>query len=673
MFKIYSFDIFDTLITRKTATPPGIFLIIQYYLRNDWGNNYPVNLIEDFYQIRIDAEDKARKKSPFEETTLDEIYRTIQNRFQLSSYQTERLKELEINTELEYIVGIRENISKVINLIDSGKQVILISDMYLSAKDIGRMLEKIEPRLLMCPIYVSSEQKISKQTGNLFKQILKEYKIEAKQLFHYGDNINSDFRIPQKIGIRAELYIFKAISEFEQIYFEEDRLYVQLVAGISKIARINLSEVQKIEKVGICYSGPLLYAYTEFVLQSAINQNLKKIYFLSRDGHILLKIAKIINEKGKLNLDLQYLHVSRQVCYLASMFEITSKECEWILDFMDNIQTLAERFNLNPDTLIQLFNSRLTVKITDIKEKLSVAHRHALCNLLINNEEINNLFLQKANEFRTVFLEYMQQNNIFSDMPFAMVDIGWSGKMQDSLYKTLSFQKSGIKINYFYFGMYNSGYQKFTKYTSQLNQKNYFLEHPMKVRTHATFFEVITCTNHGTTISYARNENGKIIPILDPYLALSQWDINAYQNQILYFASLFKEIKDNFPNMRNYNHELAFKMKTQAEKPIQNILETVGDFPFTMGHNESKIDFLAPPISFKQIVSWSINRKNDFSYWIDGSLSRSKFIVKSYFYIFNKVRMNIRILKNFVFHAKQSFKKKLKRYLYRINSKRFHF
>ena len=660
MVQIYSFDIFDTLITRKTATAAGIFLIIQYQLRKAGRNDYPVNLIEDFYQIRIDAENEARQKSEFEETTFDDIYKEIQLRFKLTPAQIETLKKLEINTELEYSIGIQRNISRVIHLLESGKQVIFLSDMYLPSADIKKLLEKAELRLAGCPVYVSSEQKAAKRSGKLYARILTEFQLEAAQLLHYGDNRYSDFLVPKKMGIQTELFNYKAISEYEQIYFAEDRLYMQMVAGVSKNTRLQLLPAQSLERVGACYSGPLLYTYTEFVLQRVLDLNLKKIYFLSRDGHILFQIAKIINDKNKLNLDIQYLHVSRQVGYLASLFEITSKEGNWILEFMDNLNTLAARFDLNPANLMERLNRKLNEPVSEPNRTLTERQKRAICNLLIKDKNLNTLFLKKAEDFRTLFLDYMNQKKLFEDIPFAMVDIGWSGKMQDSIYKTLSSRKNNIQMHYFYFGMYNTGVQKFTQYTSGFNQKHYFLESPMQVRTHATFFEVITSTNHGTTISFKQNKDGEIIPVLGPYKASPNWNSAAYQNQILYFANEFQKISAGFPNMRSYGYEIAMAMKTQAEKPVKEMAETIGNYPFTMGHNEKEKETLAPRITFSQILHWSVNRKNEFANWVPGALQRSTYMVRTFYYILNTARMNIRRLKTGAIDSKQLIKEKMK-------------
>ena len=54
---MYSFDIFDTLITRATAEPKGIFKLMQEIMREKGG--YPPFLTENFYELRVGAEELA--------------------------------------------------------------------------------------------------------------------------------------------------------------------------------------------------------------------------------------------------------------------------------------------------------------------------------------------------------------------------------------------------------------------------------------------------------------------------------------------------------------------------------------------------------------------------------------------------------------------------------------
>ena len=84
VYKLYSFDIFDTLITRKTATPLGIFLLMQDRLKSYDIDKYIKN---NFYYIRIETERYLRKyfcNAENEDITLFAIYDLIANNYNLS-------------------------------------------------------------------------------------------------------------------------------------------------------------------------------------------------------------------------------------------------------------------------------------------------------------------------------------------------------------------------------------------------------------------------------------------------------------------------------------------------------------------------------------------------------------------------------------------------------------
>ena len=75
---LYSFDIFDTLISRRVGIPTGIFALIQEKIQSD--SALPQKLRDNFYNIRIDAErfvrDTANKSGRSIDILFEEIYST---------------------------------------------------------------------------------------------------------------------------------------------------------------------------------------------------------------------------------------------------------------------------------------------------------------------------------------------------------------------------------------------------------------------------------------------------------------------------------------------------------------------------------------------------------------------------------------------------------------------
>ena len=205
-YKLYSFDIFDTLITRQVATPKGIFALMQSEISKAAG--FSDDFKKHFYNIRIKSERNARenkfKTKNTKEVNLYEIYADIQKSHSLSDEQIKYLTDLEIKTETNNIVPIDKNIKTVLNLKKSGAKVILISDMYLPSSVIKKMLSNISQELSEIPLYLSNEYHAGKWEGTLYKKIKDIENVPYHQWMHCGDNLFADIKKAKKLGIRTK-------------------------------------------------------------------------------------------------------------------------------------------------------------------------------------------------------------------------------------------------------------------------------------------------------------------------------------------------------------------------------------------------------------------------------------------------------------------------------------
>ena len=218
--KTVSFDVFDTLITRKTATPKGIFKIMQEVLKsNNKYTNLPEFIKDNFYTLRVQSEAYLRKTKvtkEIQDITFQEIYDVIGYNNGLSKAQIAQLKELEIEIENKNICGIEENIEKLKKYMQEGYNVILISDMYLPANEIRRLLTKVDKVFFSIPLFISSEYRKTKGTGELY-EVVKEKNCLNKNLWtHIGDNPYGDIAAADRFGISVQKYDMPAIKDYEK-------------------------------------------------------------------------------------------------------------------------------------------------------------------------------------------------------------------------------------------------------------------------------------------------------------------------------------------------------------------------------------------------------------------------------------------------------------------------
>ena len=131
-----SFDIFDTAILRRILYPKDIFDLVS--LRIPEIKNF------NFKEMRIKSECIARKNigelNKNGEITLDDIYKNIQNITAFDDIIIEKLKTMEIETELD-VCKQNEYIHKIYSYcLEKKKKIIFTSDMYLPCKTIEKIL-----------------------------------------------------------------------------------------------------------------------------------------------------------------------------------------------------------------------------------------------------------------------------------------------------------------------------------------------------------------------------------------------------------------------------------------------------------------------------------------------------------------------------------------------------
>ena len=103
MPQIFSFDIFDTLFTRLVSKPTEIFKICgDRALQFGWINFSA----ETFCEIRGNSEQRSRLFYEGGEVNLDEIYREIANTLEIEAETIDKLKNLELEVEAEYLVAV---------------------------------------------------------------------------------------------------------------------------------------------------------------------------------------------------------------------------------------------------------------------------------------------------------------------------------------------------------------------------------------------------------------------------------------------------------------------------------------------------------------------------------------------------------------------------------------
>jgi HAD superfamily hydrolase (TIGR01549 family) len=204
-----SFDIFDTLVLRPFLTPSDIFNL----LNSTFAETCPEVTVLRFYDIRIEAEQIARKNSKDPDTIdIHDIYEVIKSRFAISDSVAEVMMSAETALEIKYCTQ-RKTGYELFSLAKSlNKKVLLVSDMYLQRDTIEKIL-KNNSYEDWDRLYISSEEKASKSNGDLYDTVLSDSKLTKNQVLHIGDSLYSDIEQAKKHGLTTA-HIPRTIDAF---------------------------------------------------------------------------------------------------------------------------------------------------------------------------------------------------------------------------------------------------------------------------------------------------------------------------------------------------------------------------------------------------------------------------------------------------------------------------
>lgn len=481
-FDYISFDIFDTLIKRNVKDPSDIFELIPKRYGKDLTN---------FKEKRINAEYTARKQSQFEDVTLKEIYDYLE----YSDAEKKELINIEIELEKDYCTANKEILKLYNYLIERNKKIYITSDMYLDKKTVEDILKhngynKYEK------LYISSDKRTTKVSGNIFKNILKEEHISNSQLIHIGDNFLGDFLAPKKLNIKSVL-IKRKVKNSE---FESNNNKTMKYNILSSFINNNVdNKLDEYSKFGYEVLGPILYSFTTWIHKKIKEDKIDKIYFLARDAKVIMETYKEIYEKE--HIPIFYIKASRKSVILASLKNIK--------DFNELYQKVFPLL-IKVATVENLF---YTLGL----EKLNYPYKDKILLNLNENEktEIFNILKEPLEQNSSKQYEYLKrylmQNEFYGNV--ALVDIGWYGTIQFYFEKYI--QSSNTNLFGYYYGVCNkkifAEYQKLKRKGFLINDENDY-EYQIITFLNIGLFESMFLSTDASTIGYYET-NGKIQPL----------------------------------------------------------------------------------------------------------------------------------------------------------------
>lgn len=217
---LYSFDLFDTCITRMHAYPRDLFYDLGLRLAPTSASEAArKRFARRFQRARIRAEKVANwlvRRTGREHADIEGIYRHLRWLMRTGNSAAEMM-QAELTLEEESLYPIDETVEKIRQLRAAGHRILFISDMYIPARWLGPLLARLGVMEPGDGLYVSCDIGASKHSGRLFAHVLKEEGITSTNLIHTGDNAHADIHMAQMHGIQAVHYTPAHLTEREAI------------------------------------------------------------------------------------------------------------------------------------------------------------------------------------------------------------------------------------------------------------------------------------------------------------------------------------------------------------------------------------------------------------------------------------------------------------------------
>lgn len=576
---IHSFDVFDTCITRTYSEPADLFLeLARVTLLQQFGiaEGDEITMLA---KQRIIAESDARRRSSREEIQLTDIYTEL-SRLRETSFDAQSMLSTELALELESIVQIPSTFARYREYQSAGHRIIFISDMYLPVQTVLTMLNKCGYEATDDNLYLSGDIGLKKRSGKLYTHVLQTEDVPPASIIHHGDNLVSDIRMAKAQGLKtvhvsqhrtaahyASALLHKStlwqnisdkmqkLSRFYRNFYHSpaSRLSPEKQVALSRVSAAASILLRKqcdrdssndhLYAIGYFVAAPLFTSYVLWLLNTARDNGIKKLYFVARNGQIFHRLAEKICRAGGYDIELRYLYGSRAAWYPSS-FESFDADSIALLVKKYPKKTVGEIFeDLGfPATTIATLLAAVTGSCQGDSSATDEIAVRAVLEWLSKSEHSEAITEQFASSWRNI-ADYLSQEQVFDQVKFGIVDIGWHLSSHNALHKILRRVGKG-GFSGFYFGVGRRRQEVadeapyFAFVSDVASRRHSWL---FKLGAMSLLEEVFAAADHPTTSGYYR-EGDRVFPQLNSDSPTKRSRIaEIVQEAILAFADFMLE------------------------------------------------------------------------------------------------------------------------------------
>ncbi|WP_198389207.1 HAD family hydrolase [Burkholderia ubonensis] len=425
------------------------------------------------------------------------------------------IREVELSVE-ESVQHVDQEVRAVLEALHGQRKVLyLLSDFYLPASMVSRLLEKHGILGYFEKLFVSCDTMETKRSGAAYRRLLADTGVNPSAGLMIGDNRESDYRQATAAGMHA---IWLDRSAEESYYRRAAAVFKDCSATSAKIREVISPSGTDAERKVFPELSLALYYFTQELHRNLVARGARDVFFLSREGQLLKHLFDDYQQRacfrGGLHIKSHYFESSRRASFMPSLGALENETFETLFRQYRRI-SIAEFFrNLGLDDEMDRFRAQIG---PSFDERLDDLPTSAVFKDLLGNPEFKRLYKAHNDAQYRGFIEYVKGfARQDSQRTMYLVDVGWKGTIQDNIFQILSKDKSNSpfdSVDGFYVGLVASGR------AGKQNRKRGLLFD--SVGNHAagyspfnenrSLFEVVLAADHGSAKGYHVREDGRAV------------------------------------------------------------------------------------------------------------------------------------------------------------------
>jgi FMN phosphatase YigB (HAD superfamily) len=448
-----SFDLFDTLLIRRIHDPDLLKPATARYISSladcsgvqiSWPK---VQKLRDSIEQRH-RQETGRRYEDYEACYPRFMEELLQRIFadQYDEQLLERVTLYELGVENSMLVPRQELVQWLEELHGQGKRIFIISDVYLPAEHLEKLVEHAGILHLVEKVISSADTFLAKASAKAYPLLLEQFGLDYSSWLHIGDNPHSDGLKAAEVGIRALVIRDgrekwrKAVGKRYFNYsggrpFWKGRVLQQLMLPLEA----ENTDHDALYVAGYTFLAPVISGFVQQLAEQVQRLGIKKIFFLSREGWLFKQVWEKITPQLYPPEQLpavEYLYVSRMALAGAGCAYQGLTRANADIAFLPagnrDFRDVCRIFSLEEEPLeshLLRFKLHVDTPLSPLHEGYRPEDRLAF-NELLEDQEFQDAVRKQCRPRNDALQCYLEDVGFYDHDDVALVDIGWLGTIQ---------------------------------------------------------------------------------------------------------------------------------------------------------------------------------------------------------------------------------------------------